>query len=107
MIKDEEVLQTQLQDIKETDNIIKLKREDIPNFIQKVYKGFSVLIIEELMKYLTTTMKIKKTGEFKLPNVVVVRRGQKAGLDSYYTNNFKYIISSIRSWDKDIILIIN
>lgn len=91
--------------IEENENIKKIKREDVVDYLSKL--GYDHDILKELNSYLVKEFLIERTGMMKLPNVVVIRRGKKPGFDAYYTNNFRYIIHANKSWDKDLLLITN
>ncbi len=110
-LNEEETLQNQLWGtdddpaIDENEQIKKIKREDIVDYLSKL--GYDHVILNELNSYLTKEFLIERTKVMKLPNVVIVRRGKLPGFDAYYTNNFRYIIHANKSWDKDILLITN
>ncbi len=90
--------------IPETDNLTKLKRKAVQKYLTSL-NWYSGPILEEAIKYLNSPFMIERLGKEDLPNIIVLRRGGKPGIDIYYTNNFVYSISKYKAWDKDIILI--
>ena len=94
------------ENLHDTNDLFKLKRENVQKFILSLRK-YSEETIEDFCKSINKPFFVGNANKELLPNMIILRRGKVPGMDSLYSNNFQVSVEKHKSWDKDIVLIID